>query len=101
MNRFSQNFSMQDYYWGAKMYLKSVMDALLLWMILCANLFNELNQWRQILVKPLWSVPIDGLLIVSLLLTLLHVTFREIHRRYDWTQIWMKGYAEDEEKMHL
>lgn len=101
MNRFSQNFSMQDYYWGAKMYLKSVMDALLLWMILCANLFNELNQWRQILVEPLWSVPLDGLLIVSLLLTLLHVTFREIHRRYDWTQIWMKVYAEDKEKMHL
>lgn len=99
MNRFSQNFSMQDYCWGAKLYLKSVVDALLLWVILYANLAKVLNHWKQVLARPLWSTPIDGLLIVSLLLALLHVTVREIHRRYDWTQIWMKVYAEDEEKI--
>jgi len=101
MNRFSQNFSMQDYYWGAKMYMKSMVDAVLLWGILFINIMNGLHQWRQKFDLPFLFLSIDGFLLLSLLLIMLHTTFREIHRRYDWAQLWMKVRQEVEEQVEL
>lgn len=83
------------------MYMKSMVDAVLLWGILFINIMNGLHQWRQKFDLPFLFLSIDGFLLLSLLLIMLHTTFREIHRRYDWAQLWMKVRQEVEEQVEL
>ncbi len=98
LNDFSRNFSAQHYFWGAKLYLLSLIDGAFLWVLLLANLANLLVGLKVLPFQGFRFPVRNDFLLIALLAAIGVVFIREIHRRYDWGQLWLKSYQEEDEK---